>query len=96
ADLTGAILTEAYLRGADLRGEDLRHMDLEGCSFLHAKVCGTYFPESISPEEIRLSIEHGQRHPVHGGVLSAHAHRPLGQLPNAQHLAAARQLVVPG
>ena len=61
SDLSKVILTGAYLRDADLRGLDLREMDLEGCSLIHAKVSGTYFPPNLSPEEIRMSLEYGTR-----------------------------------
>ena len=61
ADLSKVKLKGAYLRSADLRGQDLRHMDLQGCSIIGAKISGTFFPENISAEEIRLSIEQGIR-----------------------------------
>jgi uncharacterized protein YjbI with pentapeptide repeats len=61
ADITKAKLRGAYLRDADLRGVDLRHLDLEGCSLLHAKISGTFFPDNITPEEIRLSHDYGTR-----------------------------------
>ena len=61
ADLTKVVLRGAYLRDADLRGQDLRHIDLEGCSLLHARISGTYFPESISPQEIANSVQFGTR-----------------------------------
>lgn len=60
-DPSNLILRGAYLRDADLRGLDLRALDLEGCSLFHAKVSGVYFPENLSPEEIRLSLETGTR-----------------------------------
>jgi uncharacterized protein YjbI with pentapeptide repeats len=61
ADLTKAKLCGAYLRDADLRGADLRHLDLEGCSILHAKISGAFFPDNIAAEEIRLSHDFGTR-----------------------------------
>jgi uncharacterized protein YjbI with pentapeptide repeats len=61
ADLKKVVLRGAYLRDADLRGQDLRLIDLEGCSLLHAKISGTYFPESISPQEIANSVQYGTR-----------------------------------
>ena len=71
ADLRGADLREldaqeldlsgAYLRHADLRGLDLRHTNLEGASINSAKISGTYFPASLSAEEITLSLVHGTR-----------------------------------
>lgn len=66
ADLRGVLLEKvvlrgSYLRDADLRGLDLRAHDLEGCSLSHAKVSGTYFPDNLSAEELRLSLEFGTR-----------------------------------
>jgi uncharacterized protein YjbI with pentapeptide repeats len=61
ADLSRVILRGAYLRDADLRGVDLRHMNLEGCSLLAARVSGTYFPASLSAQEIANSVELGTR-----------------------------------
>ena len=61
ADLSKIVLRDAYLRDADLRGCDLRHLDLQGVSFQGAKVSGTYFPENISSNEIRMSLRHGTR-----------------------------------
>ena len=61
ADLSKLVIRDAYLREADLRGCDLRHLDLEGVSLYHAKISGTYFPENLAPEEVRLSVEHGTR-----------------------------------
>ncbi len=61
ADLQKVNLRGAYLRDADLKGLDLRNVDLEGCSLLHAKVGGTYFPSDLSADEIRLSLDHGTR-----------------------------------
>ncbi len=61
ADLEKVRLKGAYLRDADLRGCDLRHMDLEGTSFHNAKIAGCFFPDNVSAEEIRLSVDHGTR-----------------------------------
>jgi len=61
ADLRKVNLRGAYLRDADLRGQDLRHLDLTGCSLLHAHMSGTFFPDNISAEEIRLSHDFGTR-----------------------------------
>ncbi|MFN8549468.1 MAG: pentapeptide repeat-containing protein [Candidatus Eisenbacteria bacterium] len=61
ADLRHANMTGAYLRNADLRGVDLSEAQLEGASIHAAKISGTYFPPSLSPEEIRLSAEVGTR-----------------------------------
>jgi uncharacterized protein YjbI with pentapeptide repeats len=54
-------LSGAYLRHADLRGVDLRQTQLEGASISGAKISGTYFPTSISAEEITLALIHGTR-----------------------------------
>lgn len=61
ADLSRVLLRGAYLRDADLRGVDLRHMDLEGCTLLAARVSGTYFPSSLSAQEIVNSVQLGTR-----------------------------------
>ncbi len=54
-------LSNAYLRHADLRGLDLTHTNLEGASINTAKISGTYFPPTLSAEEITLSLVHGTR-----------------------------------
>ncbi len=61
AHLNGLDLSGAYFKNADLRGVDLSDCKLEGCSFFNAKISGVYFPPSISPEEITLSLVHGTR-----------------------------------
>ena len=61
ADLRKVILRGCYLRDTDLRGQNLRHHDLDGCSFFHAKISGVWFPENLSAEEIRLTLEYGTR-----------------------------------
>jgi uncharacterized protein YjbI with pentapeptide repeats len=50
-----------YLRHADLRGIDLTQTNLEGASINSAKISGTYFPSTLSAEEITLSLVHGTR-----------------------------------
>lgn len=60
-DFRKITLRDAYLREADLRGCDLRQVDLEGASLHNAKIAGVYFSESLSPEEIQLSVQHGTR-----------------------------------
>ena len=60
-DAHGLDLRDAYFRDADLRGVDLREALLEGASFGSAKISGAYFPDDISAEEIRLSVEYGTR-----------------------------------
>jgi uncharacterized protein YjbI with pentapeptide repeats len=54
-------LSGAYLRHADLRGLDLSEANLEGASINSAKISGTYFPTTLSAEEITLSLVHGTR-----------------------------------
>ncbi|MCG7930340.1 MAG: pentapeptide repeat-containing protein [Candidatus Thiodiazotropha lotti] len=65
-DARGLNMADAYLRHADLRGVDLRQTILEGASINSAKISGTYFPASISAEEITLSLVHGTRLRVRG------------------------------
>ena len=60
-DADGLDLSNAYLRGADLRGVDFRNAKIEGASLAQAKISGTYFPKSLSAEEINLSVLHGTR-----------------------------------
>lgn len=57
----GLDFSDAYFRGADLRGIDFRNTKLEGASMIDAKISGCYFPDELSPEEIRLSITQGTR-----------------------------------
>ena len=55
-------LSNGYFRQADLRGIDFRACkSLEGASIHGAKISGVYFPKSLSPEEITLSLQHGTR-----------------------------------
>ena len=60
-DVDGLDLSGAYLRNADLRGLDLRNTNLRGASLNDAKVSGCYFPEQITAEEVRMSVEFGTR-----------------------------------
>ncbi len=65
-DLRGADLRQvdfegAYFRSADLRGLDLSQTNLRGASLADAKVSGVLFPDELTPEEIRLSVELGTR-----------------------------------
>ena len=60
-DFARVVIRGCYLRDADLRGLDLRPVDLEGASIFHARVSGTYFPPTLSADEIRLSVECGTR-----------------------------------
>ena len=57
----GLDFSSAYFRNCDLSGIDFRETNLEGASLLDAKVSGVYFPDELSPEEIRLSLDHGAR-----------------------------------
>jgi uncharacterized protein YjbI with pentapeptide repeats len=57
----GLDFSNAYFRNTDLRGIDFRNTNLTGASLIDAKVSGTYFPEQLSAEEIRLSLETGTR-----------------------------------
>ncbi len=59
--LANANLSESYLRNADLRGLDLSQAKLRGASLKGCKISGVLFPETISPEEIRLSLDYGTR-----------------------------------
>ena len=60
-DAKGLDFSNSYFRNTDLRGIDFRNTNLEGASLIDAKVSGTYFPEQLSPEEIRLSLDTGTR-----------------------------------
>ena len=57
----GLDFSNAYFHNADLSGIDFRNTDLQGASILDAKLSGTYFPDSLSAEEIRLSLDTGTR-----------------------------------
>ncbi len=57
----GLDFSGSYFRATDLRGLDMRSCCLEGASLHDALVSGVYFPDQLSPEEIRLSIEQGTR-----------------------------------
>ena len=57
----GLDFSNAYFRNTDLSGIDFRTTNLEGASLLDAKVSGVYFPDELSPEEIRLSLQTGTR-----------------------------------
>jgi uncharacterized protein YjbI with pentapeptide repeats len=57
----GLDFSNSYFRNADLSGIDFRTTNLEGASLLDAKVSGVYFPEALSADEIRLSLETGTR-----------------------------------
>lgn len=57
----GLDFSDAYFRNTDLRGIDFRESNLAGASLIDAKVSGTYFPDTLSAEEIRLSLDTGTR-----------------------------------
>ena len=57
----GLDFANAYFRNCDLSGIDFRETNLEGASLMHAKVSGVYFPDQLTAEEIRLSLDHGTR-----------------------------------
>jgi uncharacterized protein YjbI with pentapeptide repeats len=57
----GLDMRNSYLRGADLRGVDFRTTQLEGASLAETKISGCFFPNEISAEELRLSVEKGTR-----------------------------------
>ncbi len=61
AALVKANLRGAYLRNADLRGVDFSDADLTGASIHDARISGCFFPESLSAEEISLSVSQGIR-----------------------------------
>lgn len=60
-NLKTANLSHTYLKNSDIRGLDLSKANLAGASMRDAKISGCLFPETITPEEIRLSIELGTR-----------------------------------
>ena len=57
----GLNFANAYFRNCDLSGIDFRETNLEGASLMDAKVSGVYFPDQLSAEEIRLSLNYGTR-----------------------------------
>lgn len=57
----GLDFSNSYFRNTDLSGIDFRNTNLEGASLLDAKLSGTYFPQELSAQEIRLSLETGTR-----------------------------------
>lgn len=60
-NLKNANLKNSYLKSADLRGVDLSDAMLAGASLHKARIGGVLFPETIDPNEIRLSVEYGTR-----------------------------------
>lgn len=57
----GLDFSNSYFRNADLSGIDFRNTNLEGASLLDAKLSGVYFPEALTANEIRLSLDTGTR-----------------------------------
>lgn len=57
----GLDFSNSYFRNSDLSGIDFRNTNLEGASLLDSKLSGVYFPDELSPEEIRLSRDTGTR-----------------------------------
>ena len=60
-DAEGLDFRDAYMRKTDLRGIDLRETQLEGASLMAANISGAYFPDTFSPREVVMSVEHGTR-----------------------------------
>ncbi len=60
-NVAGLDFSNSYFRAADLRGLDMRTCRLDGVSLHDAYISGVYFPDRLSPEEIRLSVEQGTR-----------------------------------
>jgi len=60
-DADGLDFTDSYMRVADLRGIDFRNSIMEGVNIRGAKISGTYFPDELTAEEIRMSHELGTR-----------------------------------
>ena len=54
-------LSGSYFRQADLRGVDLSSCQLAGASIHDAKISGVLFPNTLSVDEITLSLLHGTR-----------------------------------
>lgn len=57
----GLDLSDGYFRQADLRAIDFRNTELSGASIHGAMISGCYFPDSLSSDEIYLSLAHGTR-----------------------------------
>ncbi|MDR1397998.1 MAG: pentapeptide repeat-containing protein [Desulfarculales bacterium] len=61
ARLKGLDLSGCYLKGADMRGVDLSGCNLQGVSMEKAKISGCLFPDNVSLEEVKFSVEYGTR-----------------------------------
>jgi hypothetical protein len=57
----GLDLAGCYLRNTNLRGIDLTGCNLQGASLQGSQISGTLFPENVSMEEIKASVEYGTR-----------------------------------
>lgn len=57
----GLDLSDCYFRQADLRGIDFSKANLDGASIHAAKISGCLFPDTLSADEITLSLTHGTR-----------------------------------
>ena len=60
-NVEGIDFSNSYFRQSDLRGVNFKTCNLEGASIYNARISGVYFPENLSPDEIKLSLEHGTR-----------------------------------
>lgn len=60
-NVEGIDFRDTYFKQTDLRGLNFSKCNLEGCNIQHAKISGTYFPKTISAQEILLSVEFGTR-----------------------------------
>ena len=61
ARLRGLDLSGSYLRNCDLRGVDLTDCNLHGASLQGAQISGALFPDNVSMDEVRYSVEYGTR-----------------------------------
>jgi len=60
-DAAGIDFSHSYFRQADIRGIDFSNSNLNGASLNGAQIAGCWFPKSLSPTEISLSVNHGTR-----------------------------------
>jgi hypothetical protein len=61
ARFKGLDLSGCYLRNTNMRGMDLTGCNLQGTSLQGAQVSGVLFPDNVSMEEIKASVEYGTR-----------------------------------
>ena len=59
--VAGIDFSNTYFRSANMKGLDMRTCNMEGASLHGARIAGVYFPDSLTPEEILLSVTHGTR-----------------------------------